>query len=107
MTASFAAKFALTACALLLGGAAAWGQGQEVPPWTPVWKWSNTFFNCPTADMRPFLTRKAANGDADAQDRMGTFHISTCSGEKNPVEGIRLLERAAQQGNAHALFMLG
>jgi len=103
MTANVAAKPALIACVLLFGSVAAWPQ----PAWTPIWKWSKTNLRCPIAETRPYLTRRAANGEAEAQDQLGSYHVSTCAGEKDPAEGVRLLERAALQGNVHAQFMLG
>ncbi|HMF92060.1 MAG TPA: tetratricopeptide repeat protein [Candidatus Angelobacter sp.] len=96
---------ALAASVLLTAGASA--SGQAVPAWSPVSKWSTSFFNCPSQQEREDLTRRAAAGEANAQDRLGTFHLSTCQDDKNPSEGTKLLERAAAQGNAHAQLTLG
>src|SRR5215831_17318748 len=102
MTLRVAAKPALIAWALLFGSVVS---GQAA--WTPTWKTSTIEINCPGAEARSSLARRAANGDADARDRLGSFHVSTCSGQKDPGEGIRLLEGAALQGSVHAQFMLG
>src|SRR5262249_8029121 len=100
----------LQRCGLMAGllglpPAAAWGQ--TVPAWTPVSKWSNSSFICPSQREREDLARRAAAGEAKAQDRLGTFHLSTCQDDKNVSEGIKLLERAAGQGSSHAQLTLG
>jgi TPR repeat protein len=95
----------LAAGVLLTGMAAA--RGQTIPEWIPATKWSKSVIVCPSAFVRKDLARRAAAGDADAQDRLGAFHLSTCEGDKNVSEGIKLLERAAAQGNAHAQLTLG
>src|SRR5262245_42370288 len=83
---------------------AAWGQ--TIPDWTPTVKWSRTVVRCPSQTELETLTRRASAGEAEAQDRLGTFHIGTCDGNKNASEGIQLLERAAAQGNSHAQLTL-
>jgi len=83
---------------------AAWGQ--TIPEWTPTVKWSRIVERCPSAAMLDSLARRANAGDADALDRLGTFHLGSCEGNKNPSEGVNLLERAAAKGNAHAQFTL-
>src|SRR5215813_837906 len=100
----------LQRCGLMAGllglpNAPAWGQ--TVPAWTPVYKWSNSSFICPSRREREDLARRAAAGEAKAQDRLGTFHLSTCQDDKNVSEGTKLLERAAGQGSSHAQLTLG
>ncbi len=98
-------RFALASGVLLRATAGA--SGQAVPAWAPVTKWSSSTIACPSQQVREDLARRAARGEAEAQDRLGAYHLSTCQGDKNVSEGIKLLERAAAQGNAHAQLTLG
>lgn len=86
-------------------GLAAWGQ--TIPAWMPTTKWSSSSVTCPSEQERKDLTRRAAAGQPEAQASLGAFHLSTCAGDKNVSEGIRLLESAAVQGNVHAQLRLG
>jgi TPR repeat protein len=92
------------AAVLLASSVGVWGQ--TIPEWTPTVKWSKTVERCLSPGALEDLARRAAAGDVDAQDRLGTFHLGTCDGNKNVSEGIKWLERAAAQGNAHAQLTL-
>lgn len=94
------------ATGLLLTSALA-AHGQTIPAWTPVSKWSFSFFNCPSQRERDELAGRAAGADAEAQTRLGAFHLSTCAGDKDVKQGVQLLERAAAHGNAQAQLTLG
>jgi len=93
------------AAVLILGAVCAWGQSP--PHWFPVTEWSNSQIACPGDRVKAQLIRDAANGDADAQDRLGTLKLSRCKDMYDAVEGVRLLILAAGKGQAHAQLALG
>jgi TPR repeat protein len=91
--------------ALLLSGVSVFGQSSS--QWLPVPKWSSSQISCPSAQVKTRLIKNAASGDADAQDRLGTLKLSNCDGMYDAVEGVRLLNLAAEKGQAHAQLALG
>jgi TPR repeat protein len=93
------------ALALLLSGVSAFGQSSS--NWFPVAKWSNSQLNCPSDSVKSALIRDAAKGDTTAQDHLGTLKLSSCKGMRDAVGGVRLLNLAAEKGNAHAQLALG
>jgi TPR repeat protein len=93
------------ALAMLLGGVSAFAQSSS--SWFPVAKWSSSQLNCPSDSAKTALIRSAANGDTAAQDRLGTLKLSSCRGLYDAVDGVRLLNLAAEKGNAHAQLALG
>ena len=95
----------LVVATVLLTSPCAWGQSATA--WVPVNKWSSTFIECVGVEGRADLARRAAKGDAEAQDALGTQILSSCKGENDPARGIELLMQAARQGNAHAQLTLG
>jgi TPR repeat protein len=97
---------ALGRCGLMVALLSTVAWGQTIPEWTPTVKWSKVVERCPSPGLLEDLARRAAAGDAEAQDRLGTFHLGSCDGNKNVSEGIKLLERSAAQGNAHAQLTL-
>ena len=95
------------AWALLLSGASAIAQSSASSSWFPVARWSSSQLNCPGDSAKAALIRNAANGDTAAQDRLGTLKLSSCKGMHDAVGGVRLLNLAAEKGNAHAQLALG
>jgi uncharacterized protein len=82
-----------------------WGQSDKA--WLPFAKWSSSVIPCVGEEVRADLARRAAKGDVEAQDALGTLHLSTCQDQNDPARGIKLLSQAALQGNAHAQLRLG
>ena len=82
-----------------------WGQSETA--WLPFSKWSRSIVTCVGEEARADLARRAAKGDVEAQDVLGTLHLSTCQDKNDPARGIELLRQAAFQGNAHAQLRLG
>lgn len=82
-----------------------WGQSEKA--WLPFSKWSSSLVTCVGEEGRADLARRAAKGDVEAQDALGTLHLSTCQDKNDPAKGISLLTQAALQGNSHAQQRLG
>jgi TPR repeat protein len=95
----------LVVAAVLLTGA--YSQGQSDSAWLPFTKWSSSYVKCVGEKGRVDLATRAEKGDAEAQDILGTQHLSTCEGKNDPAKGIELLTQAALHGNAHAQLRLG
>jgi len=97
------AEFALAT--LLATSLGARGQLQLV--WTPLHKESDELILCLPEGERTNLAERARLGDVEAQDKLGTQHVSECPEKNDPVLGVELLTNAALKGNAHAQFRLG
>jgi TPR repeat protein len=97
-------QFALALATLLATCPSAGGQSQ--PPWTPLYKASNELILCLPEGERAELAARARFGDIEAQDKLGTQHVSECAGKNDPAWGLELLTKAALQENAHAQFRL-
>lgn len=81
-------------------------RGQFQPVWTPLHKESNELILCLPEGERANLAERARLGDVEAQDKLGTQHVSECPEKNDPVLGVELLTNAALKGNAHSQFRL-
>jgi len=100
----FIPRFGLTLATLLATCPSARGQSQ--PAWTPLYKVSNELILCLPEGERAELAARARSGDIEAQDKLGTQHVSECAEKNDPAWGVELLTKAALEGNAHAQFRL-
>ena len=53
------------------------------------------------------LRKKAEQGDAEAQERLGSIYYEGMGIEKDCSEAVKWWEKSAEQGNADAQFYLG
>lgn len=81
-------------------------RGQLQIVWTPLHKQSNELILCLPEGERANLAERARLGDVEAQDKLGTQHLSECPEKNDPVLGVELLTKAALKGSAHAQFRL-
>lgn len=70
-------------------------------------KWSSSTVLCLGEEERDGLAQRAAKGDIEAMDVLGTQYLSLCSGKNDPAKGIDLVTQAALKGNAHSQLVLG
>lgn len=95
----------LSVAIIILVANIVWSQSPQT--WNPVWEWSSSNVTCLNERELIEVMHRADNGDANAQDVLGTDYLASCGANELSSRGIDLLERAAIKGNVHAQLTLG
>lgn len=100
-------KLARILAASLIFASVGFSWSQTSSAWISASKWSSSSITCLDPAALPALEEKAANGDLEAADDLGSQYLSDCAGERKPSLGMSWLSAAASGGNVHAQVRLG